>query len=481
MTKHEPITQHLVDSILYLYITDDDFLGAVRAIIPNDLFPSVLSARIASICESYYEQFNVAPASHFQDEFRRIIESLPDEDRDDAERYAKRLETLHAPNREYVMLRIHNFVRSRALERGTIEAARSLQRGDCDEAVAILSEVLQSGAPTLNIGLDFTRDEHPMARRNEILVPLTTTSWPQLDNMIGGGLYRGRFVVILGKFKGKKTWTLCNIACGAVRRGLNVVHITHEMPEVEIEVRYDRMFGSMVKETSSQDVPFRMFNPKTKEFENYIEHRPSVYDAGAVHTVRRHVARTGGRLIIKKYPMGTCTMRDVDAYLTHLEKFEGIVPDVLINDYADIMAHTDTRMSYRDQINATYIWHKRLADERGMLVVTASQATRAAIERPRFSMKDFAEDIRKVANCDLALGICQTPLEDEEEIGRAIVVASRSTKQTGLEVAFGMTLDAGQYVTWDMRMKDWNEIRSKLVADREEDYTQDVPDLSRGE
>lgn len=468
MTQREPITQHLIDSIVYLSITDNDFAGAVRAALPAELFSSSLVERILTLCQSYYDQHREAPQEHFQDEFARLLRSVPEEDHKLFVDYADRVQKMRPPNRKYVMSRVNNFIRSRALEDTAIEVARLTERGEYDQAESRMYEALHAGLRLENIGLDFLRDKFPMKRRLSYSEPLVGTGWKTLDRQIDGGLHRGRFLVILGKYKGKKTWALCNIGQRAVLKGLVVVHLTHEMSEGEIEQRYDQMFGSLVCSRGAEEVNIPYYDDEAHEIKMNRIKCSSVFDRAAVLEARRNVRRFGGRLLIKKYPMGTCSMQEVDRYLNYLECFEGIIPDVLLNDYADIMAPVDPRKQLRDQINETYIWHKRIADERNILVVTASQATRQAIEKERFSIKDFAEDIRKIGNCDLAIGVCQSPTQAEQGICRAVLLASRNTKDVGIETSFGSALEIGRLVAWE-KVK----LRLKNGEEKKEDRKQD--------
>ena len=452
----EPVTRHLVDSVLYLLISDSDFIGLVRGLIPPEFFGSVWGEKIARLCYRYFESFDRAPREHFQDEFARLLEMTDKEDHELLIEFARRITSLEQPNRDYIISRLNDFIRSRELEATAIDIAKLVQRGNYTDAERRMYRALKSGIERRNIGLDYLYDFSTTTKRYDLLTPLTSTGWKLLDRKIGG-LYRGRFVVLLGKYKGKKTWTMGSIAREALMRGLTVVHITHEMSDTEIEIRYDRVFGAMVKDEEARDIEVSRWNPLTKRFDHQMVRGESVYDIKKVISVREKVRRFGGRLIIKKYPMGTADMHEIDRYLRYLEQFEGIVPDVLINDYADIMAPIDPKKAGRDQINETYIYHKRLADERNMLVVTGSQATREAIEKKSFSMKDFAEDIRKVANSDLCIGVCQTKEQEALNISRAVVVFARDQNVVGAEVVFGHNLDIGQLVTWEADPSDFNQ------------------------
>src|SRR5690606_13634892 len=86
------------------------------------------------------------------------------------------------------------------------------------------------------------------------------------------------------------------------------------------------------------------------------EIRPSIFDDAAVAKTRQRVSRLGGRIIIKKYPMGTCSMSELNRYLNYLERYENFIPDLIINDYADLMEEVVSQeASPRQGINQVYI------------------------------------------------------------------------------------------------------------------------------
>ena len=165
--------------------------------------------------------------------------------------------------------------------------------------------------------------------------------------------------------------------------------------------------------------------------------------------------------------MGSCSNKKLERYMDYLETYEDFVPDILINDYPDIMAPDDPTQATRDQLNTSYITHKRWGDERNMLVAVVSQATRAAIRSKRLTMKDFAEDIRKLANVDCAIGVCQTDAQALTNLATLYVVAARRGK---MDVGAGviMNLDAGQVFSDSFKI----DLGVK-VADEESDSDKD--------
>lgn len=175
-------------------------------------------------------------------------------------------------------------------------------------------------------------------------------------------------------------------------------------------------------------------------------------DIDVVKSVRWKASRFGGRLMIKKYPMGTCTMGELRHYIEYLEMYEGFIPDVVINDYPEKMKlpASDKR---NDTINDMYLECKGLADEKKFLMIIASQVTRDALKRTKLKQGDSAEDIRKIGNVDLAIGIAQVGSEGNR-ICETVLTNRHGPQYVGC--MFAQCLDIGQfcYKTWPMKSKD---------------------------
>ena len=170
----------------------------------------------------------------------------------------------------------------------------------------------------------------------------------------------------------------------------------------------------------------------------------SVLDKSAVRKIRGNVARLGGRLIVKKYPMGTCSMDELFRYLDYLEAYENFIPDILINDYADIMKLSEGDL--RHGLNEIYIAHKGLADERSMLVVTVSQVVVKG-RSGKIAGRHLSEDARKWGNIDKGFAINQSEKQHEKGLAEIHVFANRSGYQ-GSRCIIGQSLDTGQFCLW---------------------------------
>jgi replicative DNA helicase len=86
--------------------------------------------------------------------------------------------------------------------------------------------------------------------------------------------------------------------------------------------------------------------------------------------------------------------------------YEGFFPDIIIIDYADVMAPSE-KTDYRNQIDGIWKRLRALAQKRKAVVFTASQTNRGAISR-EVETEDVAEDIRKIAHVTSMISISKT-------------------------------------------------------------------------
>jgi replicative DNA helicase len=127
------------------------------------------------------------------------------------------------------------------------------------------------------------------------------------------------------------------------------------------------------------------------------------------------------------YPEYSANVSKFKFDLDRLEEYEGFVPDVIIPDYADIFAPEDSRVTGRDRIDETWKALKNMAGTRHCLVATASQSNRLSMNKENVTVVDAAEDIRKVAHCNLFLALNQKEDEKKDGILRVAKIVARSS------------------------------------------------------
>ncbi|MHA1592414.1 MAG: DnaB-like helicase C-terminal domain-containing protein [Candidatus Heimdallarchaeaceae archaeon] len=452
------ISQRIQDSFVFLIITDTKFLQLARKSVKPEYFSSQITEDIVRICYSYFDQFKEAAHNHLHDEMVRFLKKKDFDEKNRYYTYLKKIQEMDSPNQAYVVKRINNFIKAREFEEAAIDFVQKVEIGDFTAAKELMQKALRVGIEREEIGLKYFELEKPpdyFTSMKEILLP---TGFPLIDSRIKG-LRRGQFVVLLGGYKVGKTWSCIHLGKQGLLCGKKVLHITHEASLDEVEMRYDMSLGGLTSEKRKEEVKFRVIDEEGVEEDSFYKIVNTVYDFNEIKNMRKKLGKIGGELIIRKYPMGTCTMNEIDRYLDYLETYENFVPDILINDYVETMKMPlGETAAHRDRINQAYIEHKRIADERNILVFTVSQAVRASLGKFRLKQADFAEDIRKVGNVDLALGISQTEIQAEEQKMTIFVLAGRSVPQ-GFGCIVSTNLRIGQLCTnsWHIRRKEKKE------------------------
>jgi len=442
----ETLNQSLLNNIVLLCIINTDFLKIVRPALRLDYIQAPQSREFLRICYEFWDNFKASPDNHFVDEVKRLIENLPEKPSLRLVAYAERLNKLEPPNPDYVLSRVNDFVRSQEYLQAALAFSKLAGQGEFDQATSIMLEALRTGATKAEAGVDYLSTTRPPMPSEELIV---STGIEHLDSILRG-YYRKQLLCFMAPAKGGKTWACQYLALHALIHGLNVLHISHEMSQAMLEYRYDQALARMLSifEKHSREVQLRYWEADAGMYTTTNQTYETVRNRDPVLEARRKLKTFGGTLRIKKYPMATVDVMEIERCIRHLENFEGFKPDVLINDYPDIMRPLDNRKELRHQINETYVHHKRLADEMDMLVVAPSQATMDSHRRSRKpSMKDFAEDKRKAANVDTAIAIWQT--EEMVLDGEAVlyVIANRvGPMDTGCVV--GQCYDLGQFCLW---------------------------------
>lgn len=425
MSNHKVVSQHLQDCFVFLSIMDSNFLRMARTAIKPRYFSSQVTEDVISLCYSYYDQFKVAPENHLHDELVRFLGKADEEKKRNYYTYVERISEMEVPNKAYVISSFSKFVRARELEESLIEAAPLVERGHFDKVRELLQRALRSGIPSEEEGTEYPGNWPPRyydaPEFKEVVCPIGISL---IDRRIKG-LRSTRLTCIFAGYKVGKTWGCGQIAMEALTHGKKVLEISHEASAEEIEMRHDMMLGSLVSEEVAEDVEYYEYDNEGKKTSTFTETRDSVFNEGAVKKVRDNIRKFGGKAIIKKYPMGTCSIGEIERYLDYLETFKGFIPDLLINDYVEKMKLPKAREG-RDQINEAYMHLKRIADERKIAVLTASQIKTKFLESATISEAGAAaEDARKLGNIDLGLFFGMSRTQERRGLMQAYVLVNR--------------------------------------------------------
>lgn len=201
---------------------------------------------------------------------------------------------------------------------------------------------------------------------------------------------------------------LCNDAAEFVRRGKNTIFITCEMSPEKVTRR----------------ISANLFDITLDEYDTLVESTEKVKKK--LKNLSAMSMLPLGKLFIKEFPTGQCTVMDVERYVKEIEEQYKIKIDVVVIDYINIMCN------YRNPNSEnTYLKIKALAEDlRGLavkydfIVDTASQIGRNALDCSDIALTDVSESMGLTHTCDSIIGIIQTEEmrigELDDETGKTI-------------------------------------------------------------
>jgi archaellum biogenesis ATPase FlaH len=274
------------------------------------------------------------------------------------------------------------------------------------------------------LGTDYFAD--PSARINKYFNNggQVSTGWPQLDRLLYGGFSRGELNIFAGGSGSGKSLVMMNIALNWLAQGLNGVYVSLELSEELCSLRTDAMLTS----TSTKDIRRDIDNTSLK-----------VSMAG----------KKAGTYQVKALPAQS-TINDVRAYLKEYQVQTNRRVDFVMIDYLDLLMPVSAKVSPNDLfVKDKYVSEelRNLAKELGMLMVTASQLNRSAVDEPEFDHSHISGGISKINTADNVFGIFTS--RHLKEKGKYQIQCMKSRSSTGV----GQKIDL-EYNIETMRITD---------------------------
>lgn len=245
------------------------------------------------------------------------------------------------------------------------------------------------------------------------------------------------------------TWALIDVGVEAVKNSLKVLHVSLEMSEHQMSKRYWTALSGQLNEDNNE-INYSYFE-KSEDGEKWeIKHKTIARKGVSISQIeskQKNLRRLfrGGDIRILAVPAYSLSVEALEAKLDKLAQQEQYIPDVIIVDYADIMAPSD-KSDYRNQLDGIWKRLRGLAQSRKAVVFTASQSGRQSINKNADS-KDIAEDIRKLAHITSMVALNQTTEEKRDGVLRLRQLAIREGEAEFREAVCTQCLSIGRIVT----------------------------------
>ncbi len=286
----------------------------------------------------------------------------------------------------YVANELEDFCRIRAATEAVIQSMDFIQKGELGSILPTLKEAVSIGLQK-DQGINYFENVEERLRQTLENEAKISTGWPELDNLLGGGLGRQELIVFTASSGGGKSMTMLNLARNLLAQGLNGAYITLEMRDGVVSKRLD----SMISHVSQENL--------LREMQKVLAAIESAAD-------------NMGRFFVKRMPENRTTINDIRSYLQQLEQTSGFRPDFIIVDYLDIMGTTMNISHDNLFIKDKYVTEevRSLGFDYDAIMISASQLGKHAGKVEKLDQSDVQGGSSKVNTSDYTVAVKQDDL-----------------------------------------------------------------------
>jgi replicative DNA helicase len=411
-------------------VRDDAFMRRAAHLLHPDHFENIGEATLVSIALKYYKRFGSIPDNPL------LLAFIKDEVKAGAIRKdvlpllveaIKRVRADTLVGREYVEEKVATFVRHQAVGNAILKSVDLREKGQFGKIEALIKEAASVGLNDDGDAYDyFARNDERMEERTDRVSgkrPPTgiTTGIPQMDDLLyHRGWGRKELATIMGTAKSGKTTALVEFAKSASFRRHNVLYVTLEVTARIVAERLD---------ANISDTLIRALEAN-------------------IHRVRERIAnaeKRAGKLVIHEFPSGafkpSMLRRLIEIYL-----HRGVRFDLVVVDYADIMAPDYRTDSTIENSKSIYVTLRGIAAEFNLALLTATQTNREGHRATVARIDHISEDFNKARIADLIISINRTEEEVLRNEARLYFAASRN-QESGFSIRIKQDLAKMKFVT----------------------------------
>ena len=359
-------------------------------------------------------------AAEFINEYAKQYSVLPDYEMVNASCRTdmKRPEDVKEGHMDWLMDEFESFTRHKAIERAIIASADLLEKHNYGEVETLIKEAVQIGLAR-DMGTDYFADPRGRLMGLKDKNGQISTGWPCMDRKLFGGMNRGELNIFAGGSGAGKSLFLANLGVNWALMGLNVVYLTLELSEALVSMRID----SMVTGVGTKEI-FK--------------------DIDSVEMKVKMIGKKAGMLQIKYMPSGK-TVNDIRAYIKEYEIRVGKKVDVLLVDYLDLLMPIGKKISAENLfVKDKYVSEelRNLAMEKKILLVTAAQLNRGAVEEVEFDHSHISGGLSKIQTADNVFGIFTSRAMRERGRYQIQLMKTRSSSGVGQKVDLEFNIES---------------------------------------
>ena len=367
-----------------------------------------LYTRVMNIMNAQNFDKGLRPVAEFMVEYSEKYSLLPDIKQISATTGTNLslVEDFGEKHTEWFLEEFESFTKRQELERAILKAADLLEKGEFGPVEKLIKDAVQISLQR-DMGTDYFANPKERLHRYFNAGGQVSTGWPQLDRLLYGGFSRGELNIFAGGSGSGKSLVMMNIALNWLQMGMSGVYVSLELSEEMTSLRTDAMLTMM----STRDIR---------------------RDIDGTELKVRIASKKAGEYRVKGMPAQS-NVNDIRSYLKEVQIQTGIKVDFVMIDYLDLVMPVSVKVNPNDQfIKDKYVSEelRNLSKELGILMVTASQLNRSAVEEIEFDHSHIAGGISKINTADNVFGIFTS--RSMKERGKYGIQCMKSRNSTGV-------------------------------------------------
>ena len=481
--NQEKFQLSLQQDLLTLISHSDEHGKVVSKVVSPALFEGDYRV-VAERALDFWRQYNTAPKQHIADLLSDILNNKHDRR---AQTYSRILvqmiEVKDQINVEFVLQSMNQFIRLQRAKETILKVAENLDARGINglaEAENELRGYLLEQNGTLDAGLRLNQFDKVLEFIGNLQSEFDT-GVKELDEAHVIPM-RGKMMLLIAPAKRGKTHFLVHLGKRAFLRRKKVLHITLEIEEEEVAQRYyQALFGASKRDDLNKIATFKF--DKKGELDQIVSQSfevPFTFTSPAIREeLQTRIMHFGTRIdniIIKRFPMSSLTLTQLEAYLETLSSIEKFDPDMVIIDYPKIM-----KLNANDlRISLGHLFEnlRGLSQRRNFALAVVHQGNRESADAQFVKGTHVSEDWSIMGTCDFALTYSQTAAERKLGLARLFVEAGRSEADR-FGVVITQSYKTGQFVLESTRLSEsYARLTEQMAAHSGDD---DVHDDARAD
>jgi len=410
----------LQEKIAHLFMRDTTFAQRSIDLLKPEYFSEVAVGAVVRIVQDHIKTYKTVPDAKI---IPTILKEAFDKKRirpdlkEDVVKFIKGAmgfdpsKHVDLSNPDFVLEKVRDFAKATAIEQAMVQIVEKdlIGKKSWGDIERIMKEASSVGIVVDSGDYDYWKEVESRTQKRhdfnsgKLIRDGISTGYPGMDaHLYHAGWGRRELSCIMGPAKSGKSLSLGDFAKNASMLGYNAFYGSCEVAAWIIAERIDAALS---------DTAMAALNLDPDEVKRRIQ------DAEA----------KSGAFKMRDFPSGTLKPSQLHRVLEQY-RADGIVFDLVVVDYADIMAAEYRSDNQIENLRTIYIDLRALAFETGAAFLTATQTNRDGAKAATAKATDVGDDWNKARTVDILIGINATDAEKKAGEARLYWALSRNTE-----------------------------------------------------